>query len=200
MIAALRHRVWVPLLCLLWAGAAAAFLRAAPQAAPPPEPAAAPRGAAAEESPARRLLGNDDFYDPKNPDLVHLQRHDEAMAGVPKDANGFPDWMRALRSGAIAPRAGLTPNAGMNVFENDVIMKNTKEMPWVRFPHGSHSMWLDCSNCHPRPFEPRAGATPITMADIFRGKYCGMCHDRVAFITFFSCQRCHSQPQTAEKR
>jgi hypothetical protein len=35
------------------------------------------------------------------------------------------------------------------------------------------------------------------MADIFRGQYCGMCHDRVAFITFFSCMRCHSVPQPA---
>jgi c(7)-type cytochrome triheme protein len=74
-------------------------------------------------------------------------------------------------------------------------MKNTKEMPFVRFPHYAHTLWLDCSNCHPAPFEPRSGSTSITMADIFRGKYCGMCHDRVAFITFFSCQRCHSVPQ-----
>lgn len=30
------------------------------------------------------------------------------------------------------------------------------------------------------------------MNDIFRGRYCGMCHDRVAFVTYFSCERCHS--------
>jgi hypothetical protein len=33
------------------------------------------------------------------------------------------------------------------------------------------------------------------MINIFRGQYCGKCHDRVAFVTFFSCYRCHSQPQ-----
>jgi len=76
-----------------------------------------------------------------------------------------------------------------------VILKNTKEMPWVRFPHSSHTLWLDCSNCHPAPFVAKAGANTIMMADIFRGKYCGMCHDRVAFVTFFSCARCHSVPQ-----
>ncbi len=206
MIAALRRSLRLSLLalaCISGASAAAsgiqiAFLRAAPQApAQPPASARAPAASAAQEaSPARQSLGPD-FYDPTNPDLRHLQRHDEAMAGIAKDANGFPDWMRALKSGAIAPRTGLAPNAGMNVFDLDIVMKNTKEMPWVRFPHSSHTMWLDCSNCHPAPFEPRAGSTPITMAEIFRGKYCGICHDRVAFITFFSCQRCHSEPQTA---
>lgn len=174
------------------ASAPAAAPAAAPAEAPPPQPAARP-----EDSPARQSLSREDFYDPKNPDRVHLQRHDDALAGLPKDANGFPDWMRALRNGSIQPRMGLTPDATMTVFDLDVIMRNTKEMPHVRFPHRAHTMWLDCSNCHPQPFEPRAGSTRIAMADIFRGKYCGMCHDRVAFVTFFSCQRCHSEPQTA---
>jgi len=204
----LRRRVGPLLLWLACAGAGAAqpqllaFLRpvptppaAAPAAAPPEAAPAQP--ARPEQSPARQSLSREDFYDPKNPDRVHLQRHDDALAGLPKDANGFPDWMRALKSGAIQPRMGLTPDATMSVFDLDVIMRNTKEMPWVRFPHRAHTMWLDCSNCHPQPFEPRAGSTRIAMADIFRGKYCGMCHDRVAFVTFFSCQRCHSEPQPA---
>ena len=33
--------------------------------------------------------------------------------------------------------------------------------------------------------------------DIFRGRYCGVCHDRVAFVTFFSCDRCHAVPRSA---
>jgi c(7)-type cytochrome triheme protein len=82
----------------------------------------------------------------------------------------------------------------MNVLDLDVVMKNTKEMPYVRFPHQSHTLWLDCSNCHPVPFVPKSGANPVSMNEIFRGQYCGMCHDRVAFITFFSCDRCHSIP------
>jgi len=176
-----------------------AFLRAYPppsaaQASPSDPPQIRPE----EESPARRAVVSSDFYDPNNPDLPRLQKHDTAVASLPKDANGFPDWMRALREGGIGPRAGLEAAAAMNVLNLDVIMRNTKEMPYVRFPHNSHTQWLDCSNCHPQPFAPRAGAAKIVMADIFRGKYCGMCHDRVAFITFFSCQRCHSVPQQPE--
>lgn len=195
MIRALRRLAGLLLLACVGGAAQSGNLKPSLHVAPNETEVVRP--AAPEPSPARQSLGREDFYDPKNPDLKYLQRHDDAMAAVPKDTNGFPDWMRALKSGAIAPRTGLAPGAAMSVFDLDIVMKNTKEMPWVRFPHSSHTMWLDCSNCHPAPFEPRAGSTPITMAEIFRGKYCGVCHDRVAFITFFSCQRCHSQPQTA---
>jgi c(7)-type cytochrome triheme protein len=169
-----------------------AFLRAAPEVEVIED--TAPQQSQTEHA-ARESLGKSNFYDLKNPDYKHLQDYDRATATLPKDGNGFPDWMRALRDSSIQPRTGLKPNAPMNMLDLDVVMKNTKEMPFVRFPHYSHTLWLDCSNCHPAPFEPKAGSTPITMADIFRGKYCGMCHDRVAFITFFSCQRCHSVPQ-----
>ncbi len=149
----------------------------------------------AEEHSAQRTLSASSIYDPSNPDLGRLQSHNEAVQTFPKDPNGFPDWMRALREGTIDPRAGLEDGARMNVLNLDVIMKNTKEMPFVRFPHTAHTQWLECSNCHPKPFEPRVGSTKLAMADIFRGQYCGMCHDRVAFVTFFSCARCHSVPQ-----
>jgi c(7)-type cytochrome triheme protein len=176
-----------------------AFLRAYPQPAADDEAPAetAPR-TPDPQPPQRRPLGQNDFYDPKNPDVKFLQHHDDATSGFPRDANGYPDWMRALRNKTIQPRSSLNSDTGMSIFDLDVVMKNTKEMPYVRFPHSSHSMWLDCSNCHPQPFEPRAGAAKIAMADIFRGKYCGMCHDRVAFITFFACDRCHSVPQTRD--
>lgn len=169
-----------------------AFLKAAPNVAPA-EPL--PRSGTFvddEMHPARRAIEQNPIYDESNPDYHRLQRIDEATRELKRDAIGFPDWMAALRSGAISPRAGLLGTEKMDVFDLDVVMKNTKEMPHVVFPHQSHSLWLDCSNCHPKPFLPKAGANSISMSQIFRGEYCGMCHDRVAFITFFSCNRCHS--------
>lgn len=148
------------------------------------------------QSQARRAIDDVELYDKNNPDNVKLQRINEATRELPYDANGFPDWMRALNEGLITPRTGLRGSEKMEVLDLDIVMRNTKEMPYVRFPHRSHTLWLACSNCHPEPFEPRAGSTKILMADIFRGEYCGKCHDRVAFITFFSCSRCHSVPQT----
>jgi c(7)-type cytochrome triheme protein len=148
-----------------------------------------------EVHPARRAIDEHPIHDESSPGYFRLQRIDEATSHMPKDALGFPDWMNALRSGDITPRAGLASGSVMNVLDLDVVMKNTKAMPHVRFPHRSHTLWLDCSNCHPAPFNPQAGSNAVNMTEIFKGRYCGMCHDRVAFITFFSCSRCHSVAQ-----
>lgn len=174
-----------------------AYLRAYP-----PEKQAAPNDAAPANpggsERVSRALPAADFLDPRNPDVSSLQPYEQGIADLPVDGNGFPDWMRALREGRIKPRAGLDDRQVMTPLDLDIVMKNTKEMPWVRFPHLAHTEWLDCSNCHPQPFEARAGAARIQMADIFRGHYCGMCHDKVAFITFFSCNRCHSVNQPGQ--
>jgi c(7)-type cytochrome triheme protein len=170
-----------------------AFLKAAPNV-PPVEDTPAAEVSEPELHPARAALERNRIYDESNPDFLRLQRIDDATRYLKRDVVGFPDWMAALRSGAIVPRAGLSSADKMNVLDLDVVMKNTKEMPYVRFPHQSHTLWLDCSNCHPVPFVPKSGANPVSMNEIFRGQYCGMCHDRVAFITFFSCDRCHSIP------
>lgn len=148
-----------------------------------------------QDHPARRAIERESFYAPDNPDLDRLQHLEDVTRGMPFDTNGFPDWMRLIKEGFINPRASLKGQGKMEVLDLDIIMRNTKEMPNVRFPHRSHTLWLDCSNCHPEPFKPVAGSNAIRMADIFRGQFCGRCHDRVAFITFFSCMRCHSVPQ-----
>jgi len=176
------------------------FLRAVPPSAeslPDENNAIAGDG---EAHAARRTIELTDFYDPANPDYRTLQRHNDATRGLPRDPVGFPDWMRALSQGAISPRSDLSGKGKMEVLDLDVIMRNTKEMPNVRFPHRSHTLWLACSNCHPAPFAPIAGGNQIRMADIFRGQFCGMCHDRVAFVTFYSCARCHSVPQANSAR
>lgn len=158
---------------------------------PPPEPARTVAATPGDHA-ARRAVAGQPFLDTANPGAAQLQRYEEAVAGLPMDANGFPDWMAALRSGKIKPRASISGADGMDLLDLDVIMKNTRDMPWVRFPHRSHTLWLGCNSCHPQPFAAKAGTAEIRMADIFRGQYCGMCHDRVAFVTFFSCARCHS--------
>jgi c(7)-type cytochrome triheme protein len=174
------------------------FLKAAPNVPPVREDPRTDGGAQAVElHPARAALERNPIHDEANPDLWRLQRIDEATRHMKRDAVGFPDWMAALRSGAINPWAGLSATDKMNVLDLDIVMRNTKEMPYVRFPHQSHTLWLDCANCHPVPFVAKTGANPVSMSQIFRGQYCGMCHDRVAFITFFSCDRCHSVPQDA---
>ena len=182
----------------LSAQAQLAFLRAVPASAASLPVESDARAVASEAHAARRTIERNDFYDPANPEYRTLQRHDDATRHLPKDSVGFPDWMRALSQNAIAPRTSLAGKEKMDVLDLDVVMRNTKEMPAVRFPHRSHTLWLACSNCHPAPFAAVAGGNQIRMADIFRGQFCGMCHDRVAFVTFYSCSRCHSVPQGAK--
>jgi c(7)-type cytochrome triheme protein len=153
--------------------------------APAPAPSAAPP----------RADDRDEFYDRDNPGFSRLQRAGEALDGMPRDADGKPDWMSALRSQSIAPRQRIDGAPRPAPLDLDVVMRNTKQMPNVRFPHRAHTEWLDCGNCHPAPFAEKAGGTAIRMEDIFRGRFCGMCHDRVAFVTHRNCYRCHSVSQ-----
>lgn len=151
---------------------------------------------AAPASPPSRAVGvehpSDEFYDPTSPAYERLQRADEALDGLPRDRDNKIDWMNSLRQGLIKPRQRLDGKDREPPLELDIILRNTKQMPNVRFPHKAHTEWLDCKNCHPDPFEPKAGSTKIRMEDIFRGQFCGKCHDRVAFITHRNCYRCHS--------
>lgn len=172
-----------------------AFLRAAPKEVTVPQNSSEASALPSRNHQARQAIDEKVLHDPQNPDLSRLQNMADATRDLPYDTVGFPDWMQALREGLITPRSDLSGKGSMEILDLDIIMKNTKEMPYVRFPHRSHTLWLACSNCHPAPFKPVAGSSAIQMADIFRGQYCGMCHDRVAFVTFFSCYRCHSVPQ-----
>lgn len=134
------------------------------------------------------------LLDPANPDRARLQQPAEALGPLPLDMRGQVDWMKALRQGLIKPRSDLKGEQAMQLLELDIVMKNTAEMPHVKFPHEAHTQWLACSNCHDKLFLPKAGANPVTMARIFRGEYCGTCHGRVAFTPLFACERCHSLP------
>ena len=138
-------------------------------------------------------------HDAGNPDFSRLQQPKEAFSTLPSDPRGKPDWMRALRDGAIQPRSGVAGGQAMELLDLDIIMKNTAQMPYVKFPHNAHSNWLACSNCHDAIFVPKAGANAINMTGIFRGEACGVCHTTVAFTALFACERCHSVLQPGQK-
>ena len=143
---------------------------------------------------AETELGQNMLYDQENLDRVNLQRANQSLAGFPLDRLGKVDWVKAMAIGLIAPRATRESEGEMEVLDQDIILTNTKEMAYVRFPHLQHTQWLGCVNCHDAIFKPVAGSTSISMQDIFQGKYCGACHDRVAFSTY-ACERCHSVEQ-----
>ncbi|MCB1888229.1 MAG: hypothetical protein KDH20_11540 [Rhodocyclaceae bacterium] len=187
-----RANALLLLISITFAPLAHGFLRPAPV----PEAAPDARGLPADEKGGPHIAhGENDSYDRRNPDFTTLQQADDALTGLPLDQNGKVDWARALRDGAISPRETLRGDDTYLPLDLDIIMRNTKAMPFVRFPHKTHTEWLSCSNCHPAIFAQKAGTAKIRMEDIFRGEFCGRCHDRVAFITHRACFRCHSVPQ-----
>src|SRR5262245_64208198 len=84
--------------------------------------------------------------------------------------------MRALNEGGIAPRAKLNADAPVRLREDDILLNLRGGMPIVRFPHRSHTQWLDCSNCHEQLFKSQAGANRLSMFQILQGEQCGVCY------------------------
>ena len=142
-------------------------------------------------------LAKDGIHDPTNSAVGVLQEPVEAMNGFPRDSAGIIDWVKVLESGIVDPRQSLQGDQAMFPVDFDVVFKNTGSMPYVRFPHKPHTEWLTCANCHPAIFLPQKGGNPITMAQIIEGKYCGVCHGKVAFPPTLNCGRCHSVPREA---
>lgn len=131
------------------------------------------------------------LYDDASPALRLLQQSEDALRELPRDAQGGVDWVRALNRALIQPRAAVKETGAMRVRDTRIVMRRTREMDYVEFPHRPHTEWLDCGNCHPAIFREVAGGHEITMTDLFEGRYCGLCHDRVAFSAY-ACERCHS--------
>lgn len=141
------------------------------------------------KSPWRSIAG-DGLHDRSTEAVRLLQNPSAALRGFPRANSGnLVDWVAALDQGLIRPRG-----RGLEVLETDVLLVDTKTMPVVVFPHRPHTEQLVCGNCHDWLFKKQAGATDITMADIAKGRSCGMCHGKVAFPAT-ECFRCHNGPR-----
>ena len=142
----------------------------------------------------------DGIHDPSNNAVRVFQNPYEAMVDFPRDKVGIVNWVETVKQGLIAPRADLHGETEKKTLDLDIIFTDTGKMPHVRFPHLSHTLWLDCKNCHPAIFKQKKGANDIAMTDVFTGKFCGLCHGKVAFPPTMNCMRCHSVPQGASNK
>lgn len=120
---------------------------------------------------------------------------------LPKDKEGFIDWAKAMKDGTIQPLPALTAKRGEQMqtvrYDLDVVLRPSKTfMPDVVFPHDAHNDWLNCGNCHDNIFKMKKKASGITMKRIWKGEFCGRCHDRVAF-PLRHCFRCHAGERAA---
>jgi c(7)-type cytochrome triheme protein len=118
----------------------------------------------------------------------------ESVKGLPRArfGNGI-DWTRALGEGFIEPKKSIIEE---NYQPFDFTSKLDLEADWglipgAEFPHEIHQEWLDCANCHPDIFNiKKKGTQKFDMQYNLEGKFCGVCHLRVAF-PMDNCSRCH---------
>ena len=147
-------------------------------------------------------IEEDGIHDTAAGATTTLQNPAEAMSAFPKDYRSEVDWVKTLDQGFINPRktrTGLAKDGPpMQVLDLDILMKQTKQMPWVRFPHDTHTKWLACSNCHPDIFIKKTNGNPVSMTKILKGEFCGRCHDKISF-SLWNCYRCHSVEHDEEK-
>ena len=139
-------------------------------------------------------IAEDGIHDPTNiTAMFGLQLPEVAMGQFPRDSAGLTDWVQTLRKGHIEPRSdkdGL--ESPLKPIDLDIVFPNTGAMPKVLFPHRAHTEWLACKNCHPAIFVKKKGANSFKMTDVLQGKYCGVCHGKIAFAPTRNCMRCHS--------
>jgi c(7)-type cytochrome triheme protein len=140
-------------------------------------------------------LAKDGLHDPASPAIGVLQEPADALgalhAQAPDVVGNQVRWVQALDRGLIQPRTNILPETKVNLRTTEILLKNTGEMPMVRFPHRQHTAWLDCENCHDSLFKQKPGTSGINMFQILAGEKCGLCHGAVAF-PLTECNRCHS--------
>ncbi|HDO35798.1 MAG TPA: hypothetical protein ENH07_05835 [Nitrospirae bacterium] len=71
-----------------------------------------------------------------------------------------------------------------------VLNMKTSSMP-VRFNHEKHTEMFDCKDCHTEVFPMKLNGKKIIMDEIFKGKYCGKCHNGETAFSSSDCNRCH---------
>jgi c(7)-type cytochrome triheme protein len=153
--------------------------------------------ACSEESPSlaieecQRCHNNGD-----TPDLEEKFYNFSAKLPKERQGNGI-NWEQAEAKGHITPTdyiEGISVE-GMDlaVVDDFSITSKIEGMPDIIFSHTKHTVWNGCEVCHPDIFMGvRQGATTYSMIDLFQGKYCGVCHDTVAFPQS-GCKRCHTK-------
>ena len=135
----------------------------------------------------------DGIHDAESEGTYLLQTPLEAFATLPKSKSGnYVQWNEAIDANAIVPRNNLGEQTMPPIVLDLNIVREVKgSMPDVVYPHKQHTQWLDCANCHPDIFNIKKKATEnFDMQYNLEGKFCGVCHLRVAF-PMDDCSRCH---------
>ncbi|MDP2278638.1 MAG: cytochrome c3 family protein [Nitrospirota bacterium] len=102
------------------------------------------------------------------------------------------DWAKAIKDGLLKPTNFIFFESTQMSFNKTLDLEaEWSGIPPAIFPHEAHIQWLDCSNCHPDIFNIKKKTTKhFSMELSLEGKFCGVCHLKVAF-PLNDCKRCH---------
>lgn len=103
------------------------------------------------------------------------------------------NWSKAINSGRHTPLYSIFEPEEKPLDFRKMLELESKwlRVPPAYFPHGTHVKLLDCANCHPDLFKIKKKTTKhFLMEYINEGKFCGVCHLRVAF-PLDDCKGCH---------
>lgn len=119
--------------------------------------------------------------------------------GLPRSPYGNKvDWNKAEEENKISAKDFI---AGVSFPAKDLVKNSRNEprnptlpgLPGIIFSHSKHVAWTGCGMCHPEPYALESGKTKMSMKEITDGKFCGVCHGKVAF-PLSDCSNCHSKP------
>lgn len=122
--------------------------------------------------------------------------YDEFTKNLPRRPGGdYIDWEAAEAQKAITPIDTL-PSVSiqrprLEAQKDFAIQSKSSWMPNIIFSHKKHAVWNGCEVCHPDIFPSvKKGTVKYTMLEIAEGRYCGLCHTKVAF-PISDCEKCH---------
>jgi c(7)-type cytochrome triheme protein len=123
-------------------------------------------------------------------------------AKLPKGFYGNElDWAKAIKLKQITPAYSIfnKEEKPMSFDKPLELIATWNFVPPAVFPHGAHTPWLDCANCHPDIFNIQKKTTEsFAMQYILEKKFCGVCHLKVAF-PLDDCKGCHPE-MTRDKK
>lgn len=127
------------------------------------------------------------------PAPAELPSRADHLQGLPSaDYGNRVDWVQALETGQIEPKAAISGETEPDeVMDLDIIIPVKASMEHVRFSHKIHTQWLTCDSCHAGLFEMEQGSSDVSKAKMIAGENCGVCHGSVAF-PIEDCKRCHN--------
>jgi len=61
----------------------------------------------------------------------------------------------------------------------------------VKFSHNFHTKMFKCDDCHSKVFTMKKGGSKVNMDGMYKGQFCGKCHDGKTATAVTDCGKCH---------